>query len=134
MKMFGLLIFFFAGLVSCNHSNEPIKERISQSDSVAINYFKGDGTMDTVVAIKIIRDQQIIAQLAGFISAQQAEMNYACGFDGSLHFFKMNKVVQDINFGMNAAGCRYFSFVLNGKSQATNLSTAAKELITSLRK
>ena len=134
MKMFGLLFCFFAGLLSCNHSNEPIKERINHSDSVAINYFKGDGTMDTVVAIKIIRDQQIIAQLAGFISAQQAEMNYACGFDGSLHFFKMNKVVQDINFGMNAAGCRYFSFVLNGKSQATNLSTAAKELITSLRK
>ena len=132
--MFGLLICFFAGLVSCNHSNESIKERINHSDSVAINYFKGDGTMDTVVAIKIIRDQQIIAQLAGFISAQQAEMNYACGFDGSLHFFKMNKVVQDINFGMNAAGCRYFSFVLNGKSQATNLSTAAKELIASLRK
>ena len=132
--MFGILICFFAGLVSCKHSNEPIKERINQSDSVAINYFKGDGTMDTVVAIKIIRDQQIIAKLAGFISAQQAEMNYACGFDGSLHFFKMNKVVQDINFGMNAAGCSYFSFVLNGKPQATNLSTAAKELIASLRK
>ncbi len=90
--------------------------------------------MDTVVAIKIIRDQQIIAKLAGFVSAQQAEMNYVCGFDGSLHFFKMNKVVQDINFGMNAAGCSYFSFVLNGKPQATNLSTAAKELIASLRK
>ena len=134
MKNTLLLLCILIFLVSCRHSNDAISRRISNSDSVAINYFKGDGTMDTVVAIKIIRDQQIIAQLAGFISAQQAEMNYACGFDGSLHFFKMNKVVQDINFGMNAAGCRYFSFVLNGKSQATNLSTAAKELITSLRK
>ena len=90
--------------------------------------------MDTVVAVTIIRDQQIINQLSNFISEKKAEMNYACGFDGSLHFFKMNKVVQDINFGMNATGCSYFSFVLNGKSQATDLSVAAKKLIVSVRK
>ena len=134
MKNLLLVLCVLTVTVSCKHSNDALSKRLSNSDSVAINYFKGDGTMDTVVAIKIIRDQQIISKLAGFISAQQAEMNYACGFDGSLHFFKMNKVVQDINFGMNAAGCSYFSFVLNGKPQATNLSTAAKELITSLRK
>ena len=90
--------------------------------------------MDTVMAVTIIRDQQIINQLCNYISEKKTEMNYACGLDGSLHFFKMNKVVQDINFGMNATGCSYFSFVLNGKSQATSLSVAAKELIVSLRK
>lgn len=90
--------------------------------------------MDTVVAVTIIRDRKIIHQLSNFISENKTEMNYACGLDGSLHFFKMNKVVQDINFGMNATGCSYFSFVLNGKSQATSLSVAAKELITAVRK
>ena len=90
--------------------------------------------MDTVVAVTIIRDQQIINQLSNFISENKTEMNYACGLDGSLHFFKMNKVIQDINFGMNAMGCSYFSFVLNGKYQATNLSVEAKKLIVSVRK
>ena len=89
--------------------------------------------MDTVVAVTIIRDRKIINQLSNFISENKTEMNYACGFEGSLHFFKMNKVVQDINFGMNTTGCSYFSFVLNGKSQATSLSVAAKELIVSQR-
>ncbi len=90
--------------------------------------------MDTVVAVTIIRDQQTINQLSNFISQTNAKMNYGCGLDGSMHFFKMNKVIQDINFGMNTTGCTYFSFVLNGKSQATNLSVAAKELIASIRK
>ena len=90
--------------------------------------------MDTVMAVTIIRDQQIINQLSNFISEKNTKMDYGCGLDGSLHFFKMNKVVQDINFGMNTKGCTYFSFVLNGKSQATSLSVAAKELIVSLRK
>jgi uncharacterized GH25 family protein len=134
MKNILLLFSVLVVLVSCTHPNHAINMRISNSDSVAINYFKGDGTMDTVVAVTIIRDQQIINQLSNFISENKTEMNYACGLDGSLHFFKMNKVIQDINFGMNATGCSYFSFVLNGKYQATNLSVEAKKLIVSVRK
>jgi hypothetical protein len=134
MKKYLLLLNVLIVTASCTHSNDAISKRISNSDSVAINYFKGDGTMDTVVAVTIIRDRKIIHQLSNFISENKTEMNYACGLDGSLHFFKMNKVVQDINFGMNTTGCSYFSFVLNGKSQATSLSVAAKELITAVRK
>lgn len=130
LQLFSVLLV----LVSCKQPNKLIKERIADSDSLAINYFKGDGTMDTVVAVKIIRNKQIIQQLTEFISEEKKEINYACGLDGSLHFFKMNKVVQDIHFGMSAAGCRYFSFVLDGKPKATDLSPAAKELIASLRK
>ena len=111
-----------------------IKEQIVHSDSVAINYFKGDGTMDSVVVVKIIKDQKIIDQLTHFVSQNKRKMKYSCGVDGSLHFFKMNKVIQDVNFGMNESGCSYFSFTLQGKMQATELSDAAKELIVSLRK
>jgi hypothetical protein len=46
----------------------------------------------------------------------------------------MNKVIQDVNFGMNESGCSYFSFTLQGKMQATELSDAARELIVSLKK
>ena len=120
--------------ISCNHPNKKIKERIINADSVAINYFKGDGTMDTVTAIKIIHDKTKINQLAGFISARSAEANYKCGYDGSLHFFKMNSVVQDIDFRMDQQGCMYFYFVQDGVQQATTLSNGAKELIIALRR
>jgi len=129
-----LLYGLFFIISSCNQSNDLIKEQIIHSDSVAINYFKGDGTMDSVVAVKIIKDQKIINQLTEFVSQNNRRMNYSCGVDGSLHFFKMNKVIQDINFGMNKSGCSYFSFTLQGKTQATELSNAAKELIVSLKK
>jgi hypothetical protein len=120
--------------MACNHSNKEIKERVADSDSMAINYFRGDGTMDTVVAVKIVRDKQKIKQLAGFIAERSVERNYKCGYDGSLHFFKMNQVIQDIDFRMNEEECMYFSFMHQGKSHATVLSQAAKELITSFRK
>ena len=90
--------------------------------------------MDSVVVVKIIKDQKIIDQLTHFVSQNKRKMNYSCGVDGSLHFFKMNKVIQDVNFGMNVAGCSYFSFTLQGKTQSTELSAAAKELIVSLKK
>ncbi len=134
MKNFLLLYGLVFIISSCNQSNGLIKEQIVHSDSVAINYFKGDGTMDSVVEVKIIKDQKIIDQLTDFVYQNNRKMNYSCGVDWSLHFFKMNKVIQDVNFGMNESGCSYFSFTLQGKMQATELSDAAKELIVSLRK
>lgn len=133
MKNFCFILIVALLCISCNHPNKKIKERIIYADSVAINYFKGDGTMDSVVAIKIIHDKQTIDQLASLISAQVAQVNYKCGYDGSLHFFKMNKVIQDIDFRMNEESCMYFSFMQDGLQQATVLSNGARELIISLR-
>jgi hypothetical protein len=134
MKDVVFILTAVCALMACNHPNKEIEERIANSDSMAINYFKGDGTMDTVVAVKIIRDKLKIGQLATLISERSAQAHYACGYDGSLHFFKMNRVVQDIDFRMNAGGCMYFSFLQYGKTHTTELSAAAKSLITSFRK
>ncbi len=121
-------------LSSCSKSNTEIRKRIANSDSVAINYFKGDGTMDTVVAIEIIRDKQQLEQLANLVAERSVKANYKCGYDGSLHFFKMNKVIQDIDFRMSGDDCMNFSFLQYGKTVATALSPEAKELINSFRK
>lgn len=121
-------------LSACNTSNEKLKERIVNSDSVAINYFKGDGSMDTVVEVKIIRDKKTINELATLIAAKKNSANFKCGYDGSLHFFKMNSVIQDIDFKMNDADCMHFSFSQEGKPMATKLSAEAKQLLESLRK
>ena len=121
-------------LTACSSSNKELKEHITHADSIAINFFKGDGTMDTVVAVKFVRDPQQIEQMVNLISQKSAKGNSNCGYDGSLHFFKMNKVIQDIDFRMNADDCMYFSFLFSGQRQATSLSTEAKALINSFRK
>ena len=121
-------------LSGCDQSNEEIKERIIDSDSVAINYFRGDGNLDTVVAVKIIRDSGKIAQLAQFISAGPSSKKQNCGYDGSIHFFKMSKVIQDVNFRMNQANCMHFSFFQNGNFKTSELSTEAKALLDSISK
>ena len=90
--------------------------------------------MDTVVAVKIIRDKKIITDLSTVISASAAKPDVKCGYDGSLHFFKNNMVVQDIDFRVNDAACRYFTFRQEGELKATVLSDYASRLLQAMRK
>ncbi|MDN3658470.1 hypothetical protein QWZ08_22695 [Ferruginibacter paludis] len=110
-----------------------LQERIITADSVAINFFKGDGTMDTVVVVKIIRDKKTITSLSNAISASTTKPDLKCGYDGSLHFFKNNMVLQDIDFRMNDATCKYFTFKQAGELKATVLSDEASRLLQDIR-
>jgi len=103
------------------------------ADSIAVNYFKGDGTMDTVIKVKIIRDKNTMTQLSNFISANIIKEKPRCGFDGSLHYFKSDMVVQDIYFRMNSDDCSQFTFSFSKKNEATELSADAKNLLVQLK-
>ena len=129
-----LLLLSVLFLTACNKPNNKLKEIVTTADSVAINYFKGDGTMDTVVKVKIVRDSQVITQLGTLISAATTKVNLKCGYDGSLHFFKKNVVVIDIDFRMNDKDCMYFTFKLAGEMGSTILTQDAKQLLNTLNK
>lgn len=128
VKKLLIISIILTGLASCNKSNKQIAAAIANADSVAINYFAGDGKMDSVRSVKIIRDKAKLEQLAGFISASSAS-DHQCGIDGSIHFFKKNMVMQDIDFRMNDANCMYFRFKTNGEYQSTTLSPEAKQFL-----
>jgi hypothetical protein len=133
MKFACLILISAVLLFSCNRANTEITERIAGADSMAINYFSGDGTMDTVVAVVIIRDTKKIEQLAGLIGAHPGESNHRCGYDGSLHFFKNDQVIQDIDFGFGPTDCMYFAFSQAGKRVFTRLTEEAKGMIKAFR-
>ncbi|MFT3682845.1 MAG: hypothetical protein QM791_21485 [Ferruginibacter sp.] len=116
-------------LFGCDHSNKELKEHLIVADSIAINYFKGDGTMDTVITVKIISDKQLIGKIAGFISEAELRENKSCGYDGSLHFFKNNMVIQDVDFRMNDEDCMRFTAKFMNKIVQTSLSADAKKLL-----
>jgi hypothetical protein len=128
MIIFSAILFF-----SCKHSNKELKERLVLSDSVAINFFKGDGTMDTVVTVKMIKDKNIVNQLSSFIAEDITKEKVNCGYDGSLHFFKTDMVLQDIYFRINNDNCSQFTYSFNRKRGAGNLSAAAKKLLLQLK-
>ncbi len=100
---------------------------------MAINWFKGDGTMDTVVAVKIIKDKNIINTLAKMAGGYVTDKT-GCGYDGSLHFFKLNQVIQDIRFRFTDAQCAHFEFIIDNKSYKTGLNQEAVALLQSLKK
>lgn len=127
-------VFFITlvGFTSCKQSVTQLPAKVIDSDSMAINWFKGDGTMDSVVAVKIIKDKATINTLAKMAGGNVTEKKN-CGYDGSLHFFKVDQVIQDVRFRMNDAQCSHFEFVLDGKIYITELKPESKTLLESLR-
>jgi hypothetical protein len=126
-------IFITSLLFSCSNPT-GIKEVLITADSVAINYFTGNGNMDTVTNMVMLKDKNKINQIANFIESSSATDN-KCGYDGSLHFFKKNMVLQDVDFRMNDVQCMHFSFKLrDGKKYHTTLSAEAKQFLISVNK
>jgi hypothetical protein len=132
MRKYIIALLVLPLFFSCSKPS-GIKEVIAGADSVAINYFKGDGTADTVVNMIMLKDKSQIAALAGYAEGGKAATN-KCGYDGSIHIFKRDMVLQDINFSTHDEQCRRFSFLLNNKLYATKLSNGALQFITSLNK
>lgn len=90
--------------------------------------------MDTVLAVKIVKDKKAVEQFAFFISEEEENEIKQCGYDGSIHFFKNNVVAQDIDFRMNDVHCMFFTAKYQGKVLQTVLSPEAKQLLESVRK
>jgi hypothetical protein len=127
-----VLLLLLPVLFSCTNPT-GIKDVITGADSVAINYFKGDGTADTVVNMVMLKDKSQINKLANYVEAAKAEQ-YKCGYDGSIHIFKRDVVLQDINFSVNDVQCMHFSFVLKNQLHSTILSAEALQFIKSANK
>jgi uncharacterized protein YpiB (UPF0302 family) len=121
-----LVTVFF---LSCSKKDKALHTHIANADSVAINFFKGDGTMDTVIAVKIIRDKNTMAQLAAMVSQDKVSSLNKCGVDGSLHFFKQDRVIQDIDFSLSNKQCQYFFYVYKGKRSNSRLPAEAVVLL-----
>jgi len=130
MKKIFIAFVALAFFTSC-HDSTGIKDFVAGSDSVAINFYKGDGSMDSVVKVVILRDSAQVATLADFIESKEVEQA-KCGYDGSLHFFKKDMVLKDVDFRMNEKDCMQFSFMLNNKIYATRLSGKAKDYLSAL--
>ncbi len=134
MKNVITLAIIVIALSSCHHSDKQLKIKISNADSVAINYFTGDGKIDSVTRVKIIRDKNTMEQLADFTSASLTDIKENCGYDGTIHFYKNDNVVQDIRFRMNDEKCMQFTYAEDGNIVATKLSQQAKELLEAINK
>lgn len=126
-----IIITMLAGLFSCT-SNNDVKEWIISSDSVAINYFKGDGSRDSVYQVVILKDKKQIESLAGYMTGSSSE-NYKCSYDGSIQFYKNRTVILDAEFRMNLSGCMHFAFVYNDKLYSTKMSEEAKQFLKSAK-
>jgi hypothetical protein len=128
----GLLFLLLISLIACNSKHHLLAEKIAGCDSVAINFFKGDGQMDTVTKVLIVKDPAVVKKIAGYVCEDKEGMKANCGVGGSLHFFKFDKVIQDVYFTPFNSDCNLFSFKLDGQNETTRLSKEAKNTINQL--
>ncbi len=127
--LFLLLIML---IFSCKQKT-GIQQTLIAADSVAINYFKGDGSADTVVKMIMLKDKAQVVQLSKLIDATICNSE-RCGFDGTIHFFIKDMVLKDVGFRMNDKDCRHFSFQYEGKNYNTLLSEKAVEFLQAAKK
>ena len=104
--------------------------RINSADSVAINFFKGDGTMDSVVAVRIITNKDTVQKIIAMVTEKTTSTMHNCGVSGSLHFFSKQVVTQDVDFYIGEGNCQQFRYANQGKLLATHLSKEAAALLT----
>lgn len=134
MKNLLLLLIVVIITASCRHHYKELNLQLAVADSVAINYFKGDGTMDTVTLVKIVKDKNTIQQVAEMITANGSAETKNCGVDGSIHFFKNDRVIKDADFRMNDDACMHFALKdEQGEAINTELTAAAKQLLEALK-
>jgi len=125
-----LLLVICTGLAACHSSDKELNTLVINSDSAAIIYY---GPADTVET-RIIRDKQILDKLAGFVSEEKTDHATICGYNGSIHFFKQDSVVQDIYFNIYTNNCNFFIYKKDGKPASTVLLPEAKQLLELLGK
>lgn len=122
------LLFF-----SCNNVHEQGRKIIEHSDSVAVNYFTGDGKIDSVTKVTMIKSKEDITSLENEATAATFKAEKKCGYDGSIHFFKNNRVVLDVWFKKNDEKCNAFEFTYQGKLVHTKMSKKAIELLNGVQ-
>ena len=123
-----LIIYSFAACSSPVDLSVPF----NQADSIAINFFAGDGTPDSVHRVVLIRDKETIASLSAFVSASNSQ-KLCGGNDGNLNIFAMNQVIQKIDFSFYNQSCMQFSFWYNQQLHHTRLSKEAREFLLELK-
>lgn len=127
MLRFSCFIIAIICFSAC-HRPSGIKEVISGADSVAISYYTGNGKIDSVTKVIILRKHDEMEKLATYIESDQVAQNN-CGYDGALHFFKSNTVIKPVYFRSNDVNCMHFSFMMDGNSFFTKLSPEAKQFL-----
>jgi hypothetical protein len=134
MKIFATLVIITFIAISCNNVHQPTRTLLNNTDSIAINFFTGDGKMDSVTAVSIIKDKVTIENIVQQATASIFTNKKTCGYDGSLHFFKSNRVVLDIWFKKNDPTCNAFEFTYNGKLVHTTLTSEMATMLHSFQK
>jgi hypothetical protein len=112
-----VLLFCFA---ACSQPDKAWRTRLVHIDSVAINMFPGNGSMDSVLGVTVIRDKGTIDSICRWVTEAQADKpSTPCGPQASLHFFSRGMVMHDAELG--TAACGVLNYRFQGKVHYTRI-------------
>jgi hypothetical protein len=132
MKWICLSFFFAVWTFFTSCSNSAISKKLSGSDSLVINFYAPNS--DSIIKKTVqATDHDAIHKMTDFID-KKATNEVKCGYDGNLIFFSKGQPLLPVVFKYREAGCRHFSFELDGKLMSTSMNNEAADFLESLEK
>jgi len=115
-------------LVSCG-TKSAVSKKLSGCDSLVITFNVHNS--DSIMNIVNTTEKKAIRKLANFLKGDNT-MQYKCGYDGSMVFYKKEEKVMAVVFNYTETGCRNFLYDMENILISTRMSNEAASFLESL--
>lgn len=121
-----VLFIVCIAISSCNQS--ILSGKLDDSDSLVLDFAD-----ENQVLVKQIEttDKTAINKLAGYIGNKTFEKS-RCSLGGRMIFYKSGTAIEQVEFN-SSEGCRYFTFIYEGKLVSTEMSDEAASFLVSIQ-
>ncbi len=113
---------------SCGNKS-AVTKKLSGCDSLVITFNAHNS--DSIMNIVNTTEKKAIRKLANFLKGDNT-MQYKCGYDGSMVFYKKEEKVMAVVFNYSENGCRNFLYDMENILISTRMSNEAASFLGSL--
>lgn len=125
------ILFCSVVVLFCFSCSKPsaVAKKLSGCDSLVITFNVHNS--DSIINIVNTTKKKAIRKLANFLKGDNT-MQYKCGYDGSMVFYKKGEKLMAVVFNYTENGCRNFLYDMENILISTRMSNEAASFLESL--
>lgn len=125
------ILFCSMVVLLCLSCGKPsaVSKKLSGCDSLAITFNVHNS--DSIMNIVNTTEKKAIRKLANFLKGDNT-MQYKCGYDGSMVFYRKREKLMAVVFNYSENGCRNFLYDMENILISTRMSNEAASFLESL--
>lgn len=125
------ILFCSVLVMLCFSCGKPsaVSKKLSGCDSLVITFNAHNS--DSIMNIVNTTEKKAIRKLSNFIKGDNT-MQYKCGYDGSMVFYKKGEKMMAVVFNYSENGCRNFLYDMDNILISTRMGNEAVSFLQSL--